>query len=88
VRPHRWQPTRLPHPWDSPGKNTGVGCHFLLQNKNLLIYKTDLKNNNNNKNIIKTIKKIKNEDKRLRDKGFKQKAQYVFNWSPRRKEKR
>ena len=31
VRHHRWQPTRLPHPWDSPGKNTGVGCHFLLQ---------------------------------------------------------
>ena len=31
VRPHRWEPTRLPHPWDSPGKNTGVGCHFLLQ---------------------------------------------------------
>ena len=30
-RPHRWQPTRLPCPWDSPGKNTGVGCHFLLQ---------------------------------------------------------
>ena len=29
--PHRQQPTRLPHPWDSPGKNTGVGCHFLLQ---------------------------------------------------------
>ena len=31
VRPHRWQPTRLPHPWDSLGKNTGVGCHFFLQ---------------------------------------------------------
>ena len=31
VRPHRQQPTRLPCPWDSPGKNTGVGCHFLLQ---------------------------------------------------------
>ena len=31
VRPHRWQPARLPRPWDSPGKNTGVGCHFLLQ---------------------------------------------------------
>ena len=31
VRPHRRQPIRLPHPWDSPGKNTGVGCHFLLQ---------------------------------------------------------
>ena len=31
VQPHRWQPTRLPRPWDSPGKNTGVGCHFPLQ---------------------------------------------------------
>ena len=31
LRPHRWQPTRLPCPWDSPGKNTGVGCHSLHQ---------------------------------------------------------
>ena len=31
VRPHRRQPTRLPRPWDSPGKNTGVGCHFPLR---------------------------------------------------------
>ena len=31
VQPHRRQPTRLRHTWDSPGKNTGVGCHFLLQ---------------------------------------------------------
>src|SRR5574340_345475 len=31
VRPHRRLPTRLACPWDSPGKNTGVGCHFLLQ---------------------------------------------------------
>ena len=31
VQPHRRQPTRLPRPWDSPGKNTGVGCHCLLQ---------------------------------------------------------
>ena len=31
MRPQRWQPTRLLCPWDSPGKNTGVGCHFLLQ---------------------------------------------------------
>ena len=31
VRPRRQQPTRLPRPWNSPGKNTGVGCHFLLQ---------------------------------------------------------
>jgi len=32
--PHRRQPTRLPRPWDSPGKNIGVGCHFLLQSIN------------------------------------------------------
>ena len=31
LRPHRRQPTRLSRPWDSPRKNTGVGCHFLLQ---------------------------------------------------------
>ena len=31
LRPNRLQPTRLPRPWESPGKNTGVGCHVLLQ---------------------------------------------------------
>ena len=31
VQPHRQPPTRLLRPWDSPDKNTGVGCHFLLQ---------------------------------------------------------
>ena len=31
MQSHRRQPTRLPRPWDSPSKNTGVGCHFLLQ---------------------------------------------------------
>ena len=31
LQPYRRQPTRLPRPWDSPGKNTGVGCHFLFQ---------------------------------------------------------
>ena len=31
LRPHRLWPARLRCPWDSPGKNTGVGCHFLLQ---------------------------------------------------------
>ena len=31
VQPQRRQPTRLPSPWDSPGKNTGVGCHVLIQ---------------------------------------------------------
>ena len=35
VRPHGLQPSRLPRPWDSPGKNTGVGCHFLLQCMNV-----------------------------------------------------
>ena len=35
MQPHRRQPTRLRHPWDSPGKNTGVGCHFLLQCMNV-----------------------------------------------------
>ena len=33
LQPHRRKPTRLPRPWDSPGKTTGVGCHFLLQCK-------------------------------------------------------
>ena len=37
VRPHRQQPTRLHCPWDSPGKNTGVGCHCLLQIETLKI---------------------------------------------------
>ena len=31
LRPQRWQAPGSPHPWDSPGKNSGVGCHFLLQ---------------------------------------------------------
>ena len=31
LQPPELQPTRLPFPWDFPGKNTGVGCHFLLQ---------------------------------------------------------
>ena len=31
VRPHGRQPTRLPRPWDSPGRNPGAGCHCLLQ---------------------------------------------------------
>ena len=35
VRPQRRQPTRLPRPWDSPGKNSGVACHFLLQTYSL-----------------------------------------------------
>ena len=35
MRPHRWQPNRLPCPWDFPGKSTGVGCHCLLRMKEL-----------------------------------------------------
>ena len=38
VRPHRGQPARLRCPWDSPGKNSGVGCHFLLQCMHIYIY--------------------------------------------------
>ena len=38
VRPHRQQPTRLPRPWESPGENTGVGCHFLLQVRYRMTY--------------------------------------------------
>ena len=39
VRPHRQQPTRLLRPWDAPGKNTGVGGHFLLQcNTHIALY--------------------------------------------------
>ena len=40
---HRRQPTRLPRTWDSPGKNTGVGCHFLLQAKELGMAKNKVK---------------------------------------------
>ena len=43
VRPHRRQPTRLPCPWDSPGKNTGVGCHFLLQCMKVVVQMHKLK---------------------------------------------
>ena len=44
VRPHRQQPTRLLCPWNSPGKNTGVGCHFLLRTYCILaLYYCNLK---------------------------------------------
>ena len=39
--PIRRQPTRLPRPWDSPGKNTGVGCHFFLQQMLVWIYERE-----------------------------------------------
>ena len=43
VRPHRQQPTRLPHPWDSPGKNTGVGCHLCFLTCPLIHLKVKVK---------------------------------------------
>ena len=64
MQPHRRQPTRLPHLWDSQGKNTGVGCHFLLQcdlqrlvllltNKpDVQQYKKDLHNPDNHNGVI------------------------------------
>ena len=42
VRPHRQQPTRLLCPWDSPGKNNGVGCHFLFNSLEGLMLKLKL----------------------------------------------
>ena len=42
LRPHGLQPTRLLHPWDFPGKSTGVGCHCLLQNTTLVASITNL----------------------------------------------
>ena len=43
VWPHRRQPTRLPGPWESPGKNTEVGCHCLLVVKNSLVSAGDVR---------------------------------------------
>ena len=40
MRPHRRQPTRLPHPWDSPGKNTGVGCQDDVRVKTVGVSET------------------------------------------------
>ena len=48
VRPHGRQPTRLGHPWDCPGKSTGVGCHCLLRRQTL----TDIKGEINSNTII------------------------------------
>ena len=45
VQPHRWQPTRLPHLWDSPGKNTGVGCHCLIRRQILTDIKVEIDSN-------------------------------------------
>ena len=50
LRPQRRQPTRLPRPWDSPGKNTGVGCHFLLQ---CMKVKSESEGNQKEENISK-----------------------------------
>ena len=55
VRPHRQQPTRMPCPWDSPGKNTGVGCHCLLR-VHLLITTKNSDKNTGRKNYLRTVK--------------------------------
>ena len=52
VRPHRRQPTKLLCPRDSPGKNTGVSCHFLLQEYTEELYKKDLHNPDNHDGVI------------------------------------
>ena len=50
LRPQRRQPTRLPRPWDSPGKNTGVGCHSKEYTEEL--YKKDLNDPDNHDGVI------------------------------------
>ena len=50
--PHGLQPTRLLHPWDFPGKSTGVGCHFLLQVYTEELYKKDLHDHDNHDGVI------------------------------------
>ena len=53
VRPHRRQPNRLPCPWDSPGKNIGVGCHLLLK---LEVVKQEMARVNINVLVISQLK--------------------------------
>ena len=71
VWPHRQQPTRLPHPWDSPGKNTVVGCHFLLQYIN-----TNPKYSKNLRGKIKLLKESKKYEQFLCNIGVKE----AFLW--------
>ena len=51
-RPHGLQPTSFLHPWDFPGKNTGVGCHCLLQQEYTELYKKDLHDPDNHHGVI------------------------------------
>ena len=55
-RPHGLQPTRLLHPWDFPGKGTGVGCHCLLQEYTEELYKKDLHDPDNHDGVITHLK--------------------------------
>ena len=54
-RPHGLQPTRLLHPWDSPGKNTGVGCHCLLHRRHLLNVKSSHPGNNYREYMLQNV---------------------------------
>ena len=72
VQPHRRQPTRLPCPWDSPGKNTGVGCHFLLhplpwelRNINNLRYADDTTLMAESEELKSLLMKVKEESEQV-----------------------
>ena len=55
LRSHGLQPSRLLHPWDFPGKSTGVGCHCLLQWSVLLVHKTSIFTGNVTSNMLKVL---------------------------------
>ena len=68
VWPHRWQPTRLRRSWGSPGKNTGVGCHFLLQPCRQMLYRLSHQGSPWQKKQLKVSKEFQNGLKQIQRK--------------------
>ena len=78
-RPHGLQPTRLLHPWDCPGKSTGVGCHCLLRWMELVSYKKRLQKD---PLALPTMKDHKKKALAMsQEEGFHQKATMLTPWS-------
>ena len=84
VRPHRWQPTRLPSPWDSPGKSTGVGCHCLLQKESSMKVQSPLTNlivspqaaSAKQSTLATRIKHLPSQPRSLHSRGLKNSASH------------